>query len=178
MGRVSGKGLPFPLLTELPRHVLQETQMGPSTFGLPLHGTGNFLKAVVYTGPPPPQLLLRWLPAIALSYPALLCAAPLGLLSMLGDQFQRSIPKAHERTRSSFSTVLRLRVSAIRMKKSTGTWRVLPATMFSKRKGSYPTRFANSEILVRRLAVIFVSVSWNSFIANSFSLCCRYYSRL
>jgi hypothetical protein len=28
---------------------------------------------------------------------------------------------------------------------------------------------------VPRLAVIFVSVSWNSFIANSFSLCCRYY---
>ena len=133
---------------------------------------------LVYTGPSPPQLLLRCLPAFAFCYPALLCADPLGLLSMLGDQVQRSIPKAHERTRSSFSTVLRSSTSAIRMKKSTGTWRLLPATMFSKRKDSYPTRFANSGILVRRLAVIFVSVSWNSFIVNSFSLCCRYYSRL
>src|SRR5919112_5695984 len=89
---------------------------------------------------------------------------------MLGDQFQRSIPKAHERTKSSFSTVLRSNTSAIRIKKSTGAWRVLPATIFSKRKGAYPTRLANSETLVLRLATILDSVSWNSFIASPFDL--------
>jgi hypothetical protein len=66
------------------------------------------------------------------SYPALLFTGPLRLPSLLRDQFQRSMPKAHERTRSSFSTVLSSSTSAIRMKKSTGVL-LQPGVQYSGR---------------------------------------------
>jgi hypothetical protein len=50
-------------------------------------------------------------------------------------QLRFSIPNAHERTRASFSSIVRSRISATRTKKSTGIWRVLPAMRFSKRRG-------------------------------------------
>ncbi len=46
--------------------------------------------------------------------------AALGQALLVNLQLRFPIPNAHERTRASFSTVLRSRVSATRTKKSTG----------------------------------------------------------
>ena len=64
-----------------------------------------------------------------------LAVGALGQALLVKVQLRFSIPNAHERTRASFSTVLRSRVAATRTKKSTGIWRVLPAMRFSRRRG-------------------------------------------
>src|SRR4051794_9500085 len=62
-------------------------------------------------------------------------------------QLRFSIPNAHDRTNASFSSVVRSRVSATRIKKSTGISRLLPAMRFSKRRGLYPVCLARLERL-------------------------------
>src|SRR5215210_3117594 len=61
--------------------------------------------------------------------------ASLGQALLVKLQLRFSIPNAHERTKASFPSIVRSRISATRTKKSTGIWRVLPAIRFSKRRG-------------------------------------------
>ena len=50
-------------------------------------------------------------------------------------QLRFSIPNAQQRTKLSFSSVVRSRASATRINKSTGIWRLFPTIRFSKRSG-------------------------------------------